>query len=162
MEQTSQKARFDVGGKDEKNECKRQEWLDNTWPQIYSLAEQKNAWLLFGDECSIPQWGTLTVTKAPKGQQPTVKTSGNRRAYKVFGLIDYFTGRFFCKTHEGRFNSESSRSFLKEVLSKTRKHIILIQDGARYHNRDAMDKFFEKNKKRLTIFQLPAYSSDYN
>lgn len=162
MELSYQKARFDVGGKDEENERKRQEWLDNTWPQISSLASLQNAWLLFGDEASFPQWGTLTYTWAPKGQQPTVKTSGNRRAYKVFGLIDYFTGRFFYKTHEGRFNSESYSEFLKEVLSKTRKHIILIQDGARYHTSKAMDKFFEKHKKRLTIFQLPTYSPDYN
>ena len=133
MGHTSQKARFEVGGKDDDHYRKRQEWLNNTWLQIHALAEQKNAWLLFGDEVSIPQWGSLTVTKAPSVQQPTVKTSGVRRAYKVFGLIDYFTGHFFYKAQEGRFNSESSRSFLKEVLSFTQKHIILIQDGARYH-----------------------------
>ena len=142
MGQTSQKARFEVGGSDSENERKRQEWGEYTWPQIYSLASLQNAWLLFGDEVSIPQWGTLTVTKAPSVQQPTVKTSGTRRAYKVFGLIDYFTDRFFYKTHEGRFNSESSRSFLKEVLSKTRKHIYRFQDSARYYNRYAMDNFF--------------------
>jgi hypothetical protein len=80
---------------------------------------------------------------ALRGQRPGVKTSGKRRGYKVFGLIDYFSGRFFCKGHEkGRLNSESFEAFLTEVLSATRKHIILIQNGAKYHTSKVMKRFF--------------------
>lgn len=155
-----QKAKFVADHKDTE---KRKEWLQNTWPQIIQLAEEKNAYILFGDEASFPQWGSLTYTWAKRGQQPIVKTSGTRRGYKVFGLIDYFTGRFFCKGHEkGRLNSESYETFLKEVLSKTRKHIILIQDGAKYHTSKAMQHFFDKKTNRLTVFNLPSYSPDYN
>ena len=56
-----------------------------------------------------------------------VKTSGKRKGYKVFGLIDYFTGRFFYQGHEGRLNSESYSAFLTRVLEQTTQHIILIQ-----------------------------------
>jgi len=56
---------------------------------------------------------SLTYTWAKRGQQPVVKTSGTLRGYKVFGLIDYFTGRFFCKGHDkGRLNSESYEVFM--------------------------------------------------
>ena len=135
-----QKAKFVADHKDPE---KRKLWLEKKWPEILKLAEEKNAYILFGDEASFPQWGSLSYTWAKKGQQPVVKTSGKRRGYKLFGLIDYFSGRFFCKGHEkGRLNSASYRSFLSEVLSKTRKHIILIQDGARYHTSNAMKKFF--------------------
>jgi hypothetical protein len=68
----------------------RQEWCTTTWPHILRLAKARQALLLFGDEASFPQWGTLTYTWARRGQQPTVKTSGKRKGYKVFGLIDYF------------------------------------------------------------------------
>lgn len=141
---------------------KRQQWINEKWPEIMRLAQQKNAYVLFGDEASFPQWGTLSYTWALKGQQPTQKTSGKRKAYKVFGLIDYFTGRFFHQGHEGRLNSESYIAFLKEVLSKTRKHLILIQDGARYHTSRLVKNFFEACKDRLTVYQLPGYSPDYN
>lgn len=154
-----QKAKFVA---DHKDAQKRQEWLNKTWPEILALAQKKNAHILFGDEASFPQWGSLTYTWAKKGQQPVVKTSGKRRGYKVFGLIDYFSGRFFCKGHDqGRLNSESYEAFLTEVLSKTRKHIILIQDGASYHTSKAMKSFFEK-RSRLTVYNLPSYSPDYN
>jgi transposase len=118
--------------------------------------------VLFGDEASFPQWGTLSYTWAPKGEQPTIETSGKRKGYKVFGLIDYFTGRFFYKCQEGRLNSDTYRIYLKELLAKTRKHIILIQDGAPYHRSAAMNQFFEHNSARLTVYRLPSYSPDYN
>jgi len=160
MEFSYQKAKF---GADHKDPEKRKEWLQNKWPEILKLAEKKKAYILFGDEASFPQWGSLTYTWAKKGQQPVVKTSGIRRAYKVFGLIDYFSGRFFCKGHDkGRLNSQSYEAFLTEVLSRTRKHIILIQDGASYHTSKAMKKFFAKKADRITVYDMPSYSPDYN
>lgn len=154
-----QKARF---VSDHLDEEARKQWFSESWPKIRSLARQKNAHIFFGDEASFAEWGSLTYTWAKRGCQPTVKTSGKRKGYKVFGLIEYFTGKFFYKCHEGKLNSESYARFLKEVLSKTRRHIILIQDGARYHTSAAMREFFEKHKDRLTVFQLPAYSPDFN
>ncbi|ESQ08728.1 MAG TPA: hypothetical protein DDY14_08625 [Chromatiaceae bacterium] len=62
--------------------------LDSTWPQILELARRKNTYLLFGDEASFPQWGTLSDTWAKKGQPPVIETSGKRKGYKVVGLID--------------------------------------------------------------------------
>ena len=48
------------------------------------------------------------------------------------------------------------------VLKKTRKHLILIQDGARYHVSEDLMVFFYENRHRLTVYQLPTYSPDYN
>jgi len=136
-----QKARF---VSDHKDPEKRMEWLEKTWPEIIKHAERKHAAILFGDEASFPQWGTLTYTWAKRGQQPTIKTSGVRKGYKVFGLIDYFTGRFFYRAREGRLQSESYAGFLQSVLEKTQEHIILIQDGARYHTSKAMQEIVGK------------------
>ena len=77
-------------------------------------------------------------------------------------MIDYFSGRFFYKGHDGRLNSDSYTQFLQDILKKTTKYIILIQDGARYHTSKAMKEFFEKHADRLTVYQLPSYSPDYN
>ena len=154
-----QKARF---VSDHLNEAKRLEWRQTRWPHILRRAHQKKALLLFGDEASFAQWGSLSYTWAPRGQQPEVPTSGKRKAYKVFGLIDYFSGRFFYQAHSGRFNSESYAAFLRKVLAQTRQHVVVIQDGARYHTSKAMQQFFATHAARLTIEQLPAYSPDFN
>jgi len=154
-----QKARF---VSDHLDAEKRQAWLATTWPAILHRAQEKHAYILFGDEASFPQWGTLSYTWARKGQQPTVKTSGTRKAYKVFGLLEYFTGRFFSQCLEGRLTSASYQAFLTQVFARTRKHLILIQDGAKYHTSQAMQAFFAQHASRITVFQLPSYSPDYN
>jgi hypothetical protein len=129
--------------------------LKKTWPEIKELAKTKNAYILFGDEASFPQWGSLSYTWAKKGQQPVVKTSGIRKGYKVFGLIEFFSGRFFFKTQEGRLNSDTYAAFLEEVMSQTTNHLILIQDGARYHTSKAMNEFFKKHSNRITVRGYP-------
>ena len=155
---SSQKARF---VSDHLNETKRLEWCQTTWPRILRQARQRKALLLFGDEASCAQWGSLSYTWALSGQQPAVLTSGKRKAYKVFGLIDYFSGRFFFKGHSGRCNTESYAAFLLEVLAQTTQHIFVIQDGARYHTSRAMQQFCDAQAARLTIKPLPSYSPDF-
>jgi len=154
-----QKARF---VSDHLDEAKRQAWIQQVWPQILKAAKRQKAWVLFGDEASFPQWGSLSYTWARQGEQPQVKTSGKRKAYKVFGLIEYFSGRLFYQGIDGKFNSESYQAFLGQVLAQTRKHLFLIHDGAKYHTSKATQKFLTDHQERLTECRLPSYSPDYN
>jgi len=146
---------------DHLDEGKRHAWRTMTWPQILRLAKERKALLLFGDDASFPQWGPLTYTWARRGQQPKVKTSGKRKGYTVFGLMDYCTGCFFYQGQEGRLNSTTYMAFLKRVLEQTTQHIILIQDGAQYHTSAGTKAFFAQQTARLEVFQLPSYSPDY-
>lgn len=145
-----------------RDEQKRAEWRTKTWPKLLRTAQRKQALLLFGDEASFPQWGTLTYTGARRGQQPTGKTSGKRQGYKGFGLIDDFTGAFFYQGQEGRLNSGADIAFLRRVLAHTTQSIILMQDGARYHTSAEPKAFFAQQAPRLQVAQLPTYSPDYN
>ncbi|MFN0123972.1 MAG: IS630 family transposase [Blastocatellia bacterium] len=140
----------------------RKRWQRETWPRILREARQRQAMLLFGDEASFPQWGTLSYTWARPGQQPQVLTSGKRKGWKVFGLMDYFSGAFFYRGQEGRLNSAAYIAFLTEVLAKTTRHLFLIQDGASYHRSKETRAFFAHNAARLTVWDLPGYSPDYN
>ena len=147
---------------DHLDELKRHEWRTTIWPETVKQARSQGALLLFGDEASFPQWGTLSYTWARRGCQPKVKTCGKRKGYKVFGLLDYFSGQFFYQGQEGRLNSEQYCAFLAQVLAQTKQPIFLIQDGARYHTSQATREFFAQHAERLTVVQLPTYSPDYN
>jgi transposase len=142
--------------------AEQKEWMEKTWPEILRLAKAQKALLLFGDECSFAQWGSLSYTWARRGQQPTVKTSGKRTAYKVFGFIEYFTGALFYQGHTGKFNSASYQDFIIGVLARTKKHLFILQDGAKYHTSKAMKEFFAIHADRITLYQLPCYSPDFN
>jgi transposase len=154
-----QKARF---VSDHLDETRRQQWLHETWPAIVAEARQRRALLLFGDEASFAQWGSLGYTWAPRGQQPLVKTTGKRKGYKVMGLIDYFTGRLFSQGDTARFTAKRYCDFLATVLAATDAPLIVIQDGARYHTAAETQRFIAAHAARLTVYQLPAYSPDYN
>src|SRR6266853_1136401 len=108
-----QKARF---VSDHLDTVKRLVWLEQKWPTIVRAAKRRRGLILFEDEASFAQWGSLSYTWARRGQQPEVPTSGKRKGYKVFGAIEYVSGRLFSQGIEGRFNSESYQGFLQMLL----------------------------------------------
>jgi transposase len=154
-----QKARF---VSDHLDAAKRLAWLQDTWPAILRAAQRCKGLILFEDEASFAQWGSLSYTWARRGQQPEVPTSGKRKGYKVFGAIDYFSGRLFFQGIEGRFNSESYHAFLQMIMAHTTEHLFLIHDGARYHTSASTKAFLAAHHDRITEHPLPSYSPDYN
>jgi transposase len=154
-----QKARF---VSDHLDTARRQAWLQDAWPTILRAAKRRRGLILFEDEASFAQWGSLSYTWARRGQQPEVPTSGKRKGYKVFGAIEYFSGRLFYQGIEGRFNSESYQAFLQRIMAQTTEHLFLIHDGARYHTSAATQAFLLAHSDRFTEYPLPSYSPDYN
>lgn len=154
-----QKARF---VSDHLDEARREHWRTIEWPAIVADARRTGALLLFADEASFAQWGSLGYTWALIGQQPVVKTTGKRKAYKVLGMLDYFSGRVFTTGQTERFTSATYCAFLLTILAQTDRPIIVIQDGARYHTGTATQAFIAEHAERLTVYQLPTYSPDYN
>ena len=85
-----QKARF---VSDHLDAAKRLAWLVEQWPAIFRAAKRCKGLILFEDEASFAPWGSLSYTWARRGRQPEVPTSGKRKGSKVFGAIEYFSGR---------------------------------------------------------------------
>jgi transposase len=152
-----QKARFVSAHLDA---AKRLAWLEDKWPAIVRAAKRTKGLILFEDEASFAQWGSLSSTWARRGQQPEVPTSGKRKGYKVFGAIAYFSGRLFYQGIEGRFHAESYQAFLQTILDHTQEHVFLIHDGARYHTSASTQAFLLAHSDRLTEYPLPSYSPD--
>jgi transposase len=154
-----QKARF---VSDHLDAAKRLAWLEEKWPAIFRAAKRCNGLILFEDEASFAQWGSLSYTWARRGHQPEIPTSGKRKGYKVFGAIEYFSGRLFSQGIEGRFNSEHYQAFLQRIMEQTTEHLFLIHDGARYHTSASTQAFLVAHSDRITAYPLPSYSPDYN
>ena len=150
-----QKARFVA---DHLDAVRRATWLAYTWPGWRAQAAAAGGLLLFGDEASFAQWGSLGYTWAPIGQQPVVQTTGRRKAYKVFGLIEFFSGRLFYQGLDGKLNGQSYIAFLTGVLAQTTEPLFLVQDGAPYHRAAPVKSFFEQHRARLHVTHLPSYS----
>ncbi len=140
-----QKAGFESDHLDEE---KRREWREVTWPAILKEVKAKNAVILFGDEVSFAQWGSLSKTWAPKGKQPKIKTTGKRKGMKVFGVIGFVEGDFHYMETPEKFNAETYVQFLKKVVSQYQRPVILIEDGARYPQWACRSRFQKANGSR--------------
>jgi transposase len=136
--------------------------LQTTWPAVLARARATGALLLFGDEASFAQWGSLGYTWARRGHPPVVKTTGRRKGYKVWGLLDWLSGRLFYAGQEGRFNAANYCAFLEQVLAQTTQRLIIVQDGARYHTARETQAWIAQHVARVEVVQLPSYSPDYN
>lgn len=162
---TYQKATF-VSAKadDEQHQAARKHWDQQRWPSILKRARQLGAVILFGDEVSFAQWGSLCRTWSPRGKQPQVPTSGKRKGMKVFGVIEVEHGDFLYMECEGKFHGESYKRFLDYVLSAYACPVILIEDGASYHGGAVVNalKTQMEAEGRLFVERLPAYSPDKN
>jgi transposase len=154
-----QKARF---VSDHLDEARREHWLHVIWPALVYQARRRGALLLFADEASFAQWGSLGYTWSRRGVQPEVKTCGKRKGYKVLGMVEYFTGRLFWMGQTERFSAARYCAFLERILAECDQALMVIQDGARYHTAKETMSFVAEQGARLSVFQLPSYSPDYN
>jgi transposase len=154
-----QKARF---LSDHLDAAKRLAWLQDQWPAILRAAKRCQGLILFEDEASFAQWGSLRDTWARRGRQPDVPTSGKRKGDKGFGAIESFSGRLCFQGIEGRFNSESSQAFLQMIMAQTTAHLFLIHDGARSHTSASTKAFLAAYRARITEHPFPSYSPDDN
>ena len=69
---------------------------------------------------------------------------------------------FSAQFTEEKCNSQTWLQFLKSLLRKYEK-IFIVVDGAKYHfEKEHVQKFYEKNKQRLVVMQLPPYSPELN
>lgn len=146
---------------DKANPVEQALWRMETWPELLEKAKSQKAVMLFIDEVGFPMWGSRGCTWSRKGIQPLVKTSGIRKNLKVFGAIDYFSGRLIYKTEEQKLESSSYIAFLKTLLIRFSGEIILIHDNAPYHDSKEV-KNFVASQPRLFCQPLPSYSPDFN
>ena len=78
----------------------------------------------------------------------------------MFGALS--EEEFSAQLTEERCNFQTWLQFLKSLLRKYGKIVIFV-DGARYHfEKEHVQQFYEENKHRLVIVQLPPYSPNLN
>ena len=95
-----------------------------------------------------------------KGSKPVVKTIQDKGRISVFGALS--KEEFSAQMTEEKCNNETYLQFLKSLLRKFEK-ILIVVDGASYHfEKEHIQKFYEEKKDVLKVIQLPAYSPELN
>jgi transposase len=100
-----------------------------------------------------------------KGKQPLIEQKQYKRErLTLFGAVNPITGEVIVQQAE-KGNAKTFEQYLKKVLKHYRKskgkiHIIL--DNVKFHHAKLLKPFLEKNKDKIALMFLPAYSPDFN
>ena len=95
-----------------------------------------------------------------KGSKPVVKTTYCKGRISIFGALS--KDELSAQMTEEKCDNKTYLQFLKSLLRKFGKILIVI-DGASYHfEKEHIQKFYEDKKEVLKIIQLPAYSPELN
>ena len=95
-----------------------------------------------------------------KGSKPIIKTVYGKSRISIFGALS--ENEFSAQMTKEKCNNQTYLQFLKSLLRKFGKILIVI-DGARYHfEKEHVQKFYEDKKDILKVIQLPAYSPELN
>jgi transposase len=118
---------------------------------------------MFGDEASFWLDGSLHRTWSRVGVQPHVDTYGQRKTAHVFGAISLHEEPSFHYMFAPVFNGGTFLAFLKQLVRRSRRKIFLILDNGPCHNLAEDGKLWlHRNRHRLELFRLPAYSPNLN
>lgn len=99
------------------------------------------------------------------GEQPLIEQKQYKRErVTLFGAVNPITGEVIAQQSE-RGNAKTFKKYLQKLLrfhKNSTGKIHLILDNVRYHHAKILKPFLEKNKDKLSLLFLPAYSPDLN
>jgi transposase len=120
---------------------------------------------LFQDECSMSNTADVSYKWSEKGKQPMIQEKQYKRErVTLFGAVNTISGEVIVQQAE-RGNGITFLKYLKKIIrfyKNTKGKIHLILDNVRYHHAKILKPFLEKNKDKLELMFLPAYSPDLN
>lgn len=146
----------------QKDEKLADKWLEEEWPKIKSFVRRQQAILYFQDEAGISLIPVLGRTWAPIGKTPIIKVTGKRGGFCVSSAISP-GGRMVFRIEKKKVNAQVHIDFLSKIISQhPKRKIVIISDNAPAHKAKLVKEFEMSNKKRITIFHIPAYSPDLN
>ncbi len=100
-----------------------------------------------------------------KGKQPLIQQKQYKRErMTIFGAVNPISGEVIVQKSE-KGNGVTFLKYLKKIIrfyKNTNGKIHLILDNVRYHHARILKPFLEKNKDKIELMFLPAYSPDLN
>lgn len=137
-------------------------WRQHIYPRIKGVCGGADTALVFEDEASFRQDGTVHQTWARRGSRPEVPTTGERHSVKVFGCVEVYSARFLFH-YEPVVNTEAYLRFLERVARAYHpRPVHYIHDRASYHRDQQVADWFGEQHRWWHSHLLPKCSPEDN
>jgi len=140
---------------------KVQKWLDEEYPAIQKRAKEENAEIQWGDETGVRNNCQHGRSYAPKGKTPIKKSMSKRFSTNMVSTVTN-QGKVQFMIYSENMNSDRFIEFLKQLIKNSDQKIFLILDNLRVHHSHIVKDWVLKNKEKIELFFLPAYSPEKN
>jgi len=138
-----------------------QKWLDEDYPRIRAHAKRIGAEIFFGDEAGVRSDSHSGRTWAPRGKTPVVKVTGARFGFNMISAVSA-KGQLRFMIVRGKVATTQFCAFLRRLVFRAPRPIVLILDGHPVHRSAAARRFVASLKGTLQLFFLPPYSPELN
>lgn len=137
-------------------------WLRKRLPAIRRKAARCRGVVVFEDEASFWQDGSLHRTWSRVGVQPRVDTYGARKTAHIFGAVALDTAKFTFRFADV-FNGATFFAFLRQLVGRygRRKVFLIVDNGSCHQLEDDGKRWLRDNRHRIEIHRLPPYSPEF-
>lgn len=140
---------------------KVRKWLDEEYPAIKERAKNESAEIHWGDETGVRNSNQHGRSYAPKGKTPVKEFKAQRFSVNMISTVTN-QGKVEFMIYSGTMNSDRFIEFTSKLIEDKKQKIFLILDNLRVHHSKSVKAWAEKNKSKIELFFLPAYSPEKN
>jgi len=136
-------------------------WMQSEYPKIHKQAKKENAQIYWGDEMGVKSTDQVGRSFGRRGQTPVVQTSGSRYSCNMISAISNAGSCRFMVFKE-RFTVDVYLKFLRKLLHKQDRKVVLIVDNHRVHHAKKVQAWLQKYTDKIAVFYLPPYAPELN
>lgn len=136
-------------------------WKTQTYPRLKARAKQRGAEIYFLDETGVRSDHVLGRTWAPKGQTPTVATSGRRQSVNAISAVTA-RGAFWFEIYGGSLNATSFLNLLSRFMRWRRRPVFIVLDSHPAHIAKMIAQYVQSKGGMLELHFLPGYAPELN
>jgi transposase len=137
------------------------EWMEEEYPQIKERAKEQNAEIWWGDETAVKPECHYRRSYAPKGKTPVVRQPAKRFHSSLISAINN-QGKINWMPLREAINADTFVKFLKQLIKKRTRKIILIVDNLKVHHSYVVRDWLKGKEERIELVYLPSYSPELN
>lgn len=136
-------------------------WKKNEFKKIIKDAKKRRASIYFSDETGVRSDSNSGTTWGKIGKTPIVRRTGKRLRLNVIGAMSR-RGDFRFMVYEKNMNGKLFIEFLKRLMHKRIRPVILIVDSHQAHIAKTVEKYVDSLNGKLKLVFLPPYSPEIN
>lgn len=137
-------------------------WLNAEYPAILARSKKERATIFWGDETGVTNQDNRALGYAKCGETPVKRIPGRRSTCSVISAITN-KGEMRWMTYHGALNATLAVGFPERLVKSNKgRKVFLIWDNLRVHKGVEVTRWVEKNRTKIVLFHLPAYSPQLN